>query len=159
MKKSVRGLSPVIATVLLIAMVMVIGLIVFMWFRGLTQEQITKFGGQNIQLVCNDVYFEASYSSSGTLSLLNSGNIPIYNIKVKVSGEGSFTTKNLEEFSDEWANNYATGLDQGRGFSDEITFDSSANEIVLIPVLLGNTEQGKKTYVCDENLHGYKIIL
>jgi len=161
MKKSIRGLSPVIATVLLIAMVMVIGLIVFMWFRGLTQEAITKDfgqGAQNIQLVCDEVYFKASYSS-GNLSLRNDGNIPIYNIKVKVSGEGSFTTKNLEEFSDEWANNYATGLDQGRGFSDEITFDSSANEIVLIPVLIGNTEQGKKTYVCDENLHGYKIIL
>jgi len=158
MVRGAKGLSPVIATVLLIAMVMVIGLIVFMWFRGLTQEQITKFGGQNIQLVCDDVYFEASYSA-GTLSLLNSGNVPIYNLKIKVSGEGSFTTKDLGEFSNEWKNNYATGLDQGRGFSDAITFDANADEIVLIPVLLGNTEQGKKTYVCDENLHGKQISL
>ena len=45
------GLSPVIATVLLVGLVVVSGLIIFMWFRGLTQEAVVKFD-QNIQLVC-----------------------------------------------------------------------------------------------------------
>ena len=154
-----KALSPVIATVLLIAMTMVIGLIVFLWFKGLTEEQITKFGGTNIKLVCDDVYFEAEYvSSSGTLSILNSGNIPIYNFKIKESGQGSFTTSDIGDLSSSWKNQFSTGLNQGAVFSDEISF-SGYEEVILIPVLIGNTEKGKKTYVCDENLHGYKLIL
>lgn len=157
-----KALSPVVATVLLVAMVIVIGLIVFLWFRGLTQEAITKnLGGSetNVQLVCDDVYFEASYStSSDELLIRNSGNIPIYNFKIKISGDGSFTTSDLGDLSDEWSNMYKTGLNQGMSFSDEVSI--SGNEIVLIPVLIGNSESGvKKTYVCNEDLHGYQIIL
>lgn len=166
MKKGVykkRALSPVVATVLLVAMVIVIGLIVFLWFRSLTQEAITKnIGGSetNVQLVCDDVYFEASYTtSSDELSIRNSGNIPIYNFKVKVSGDGSFSTSDLKDLSEDWSNLYKTGLNQGMSFSDEILFPSGTSEIVLIPVLIGNSEGTKKTYVCDENLHGYQIIL
>lgn len=158
MKKR-KGLSPVIATVLLIAMTMVMGLIVFMWFRGLTQEKITKFDGTNIQLVCDDVSFEASYSSSGMLSILNSGNVPIYGIKIKVSGDGSFATHDLKDLSTEWATNYKAGLNQGMGFSGAVTFSGSPDEIILIPVLIGDSDQGKKTYTCDGELHGYKIVL
>jgi len=43
-----KGVSPVIATVLLIAMVVVIALIIFLWFRGLTKEAITKFDVRNL---------------------------------------------------------------------------------------------------------------
>jgi flagellin-like protein len=154
---SAKGLSPVIATVLLIAMVMVIGLIVFMWFRGLTQEQITKFDNKNIQLVCDDVVFAAEYKL-GILTMRNDGDVPIYNIKVKEVGDGSFTTSDIADLSTEWDTNYKTGLDQGRAFSDSVSF-TGAKEIILIPVLIGNTEQGRKTYVCNEELHGNRIIL
>jgi len=136
---------------------MVIALIVFLWFRGLTEEQITKFGGTNIKLVCDDVYFEAEYSS-GTLSILNSGNIPIYGFKIKSSGYGSYTTQNLGDLSNVWNTQFSTGLNQGMAFSDSISF-SGSSEIVLIPVLIGNSEKGKKTHVCDENLNGYPITL
>ena len=59
-----KGVSPVIATVLLIGIVIALGLVVFFWFRSFTQEAVTKFGGENIQLVCNNVQFEGSYSST-----------------------------------------------------------------------------------------------
>ena len=36
-----KGVSPVIATVLLIAIVIVIGLIIFLWFRSLTKDALT----------------------------------------------------------------------------------------------------------------------
>ena len=154
--KNRKGLSPIIATVLLIAMTMVIALIVFLWFRGLTEEQVTKFGGTNIKIVCDDVYFEAEYSA-GTLSIINPGNVPIYGFKIKSSGYGSYTTENLKDLSDVWDKQFSTGLNQGIAFSDAISF--SGSEIVLIPILIGNSEKGKKTYVCDEKLHGYPIIL
>ena len=158
--KNHRALSPVVATVLLIAMVIVIALIVFLWFRSLTGEQITKFGGTNIQLVCGDVYFEASYSgSSDELLIRNSGNVPIYNFKVKVEGDGSYTTSDLKDLSPEWDSNYETGLNQGMSFSGEVILSGSPSQITLIPVLIGDTDKGKKTYVCDEKQYGYQIIL
>ena len=145
-----RGISPVIATVLLIAMVVVIGVIIFLWFRGMTEEVITKFGGTNIELVCNDVAFDASYLG-GTLSLSNKGNVPIYGMKIKICGEKSHNTVNLDPFQ---------GLNQGEAFSGDISDEvGSSKNIVLIPVLLGSSEEGKKIFVCDEKLHGYELLI
>ncbi len=152
--ESIKGVSPVIATVLLIAIVLVIGLILFLWFRGMTEETITKFGGTNVKLVCRDVNIEASYSN-GVLSLLNSGNVPIFGIKIKLFKEGSHETKDLRDLSENWP---ILGLNQGGTFSEGITFEGEVNKMILIPVLMGNSEKGEKTFVCEEQ-YGFEIIL
>jgi len=152
MSKKSKGVSPVIATVLLIAMVVVIALIVFLWFRGFSGEAITKFGGTNIELVCGDVQFDASYIS-GILSLVNIGNVPIFGMKAKISNQGSFETIDLRDFEGvDWPK---VGLPQGGTFSENIGL--SADKIVLIPVLRGKSEKGDKAYVCDER-YGKEII-
>jgi len=147
--KNHRGISPVIATVLLIAMVVVIGLIVFLWFRGMTQERITKFGGTNIELICGDVDFEATYIS-GILSIVNNRYPPIFGMKIKIFREGSHET---EDLSGSWP---ALGLNQGGTFSDSIDF-GDAEKIILIPVLRGKSDKGEENFVCDEKQHGYEI--
>jgi flagellin-like protein len=153
MKMGVKGLSPVIATVLLVTMTIVIALIVFLWVKGMTQEAITKFGDKNIQLVCGEVSFEASYTQDTGLYITNPGNVPIFGMNVKVVGDGSHSTLDLREKSANWPK---TGLNQGGTFSDDsLTF--SGNQIVLIPVLIGESASGRKTYVCDENQYGYQI--
>lgn len=156
-QKNKKAISPVIATVLLIAMVIVIGLIVFLWFRGMVEEEKTKFG-KNIKLVCSDVEFEANYDSvSGKLDISNDGNVPIFSMKVQIFEEGSHTTKNLKDISNEWP---ATGLNSGRTFSGNIKSEvGSASKIILIPVLVGISEEGEKAYTCDEAQHGYVINL
>lgn len=151
MKKSVKGLSPVIATVLLITMVIVIALIIFFWIRGMTAEAITKFDGQNIQLVCGQVAFEARYTGD-TLYVTNPGNVPIFGMDVKVISDGSHTTQDLRLTSEEWPE---TGLNQGMAFSDILPFDG--DEIILIPVLIGESDEGRKTYVCNEEGHTITI--
>ena len=157
-KKNTRGISPVIATVLLIAMVIVIGLIVFSWFKGLTQEATTKFGGTNIELVCEDVVFSSSYDSdTGVLVISNSGNVPIYRFKVKTTGAGSFETLDLKEDLDSsWPN---AGLKQGGVFSsvDLSSELGSAQRIDLIPVLLGTSKGKEKSHTCDERF-GQRVI-
>ena len=152
-----KGLSPVIATVLLIAMVVVIGAIVFVWLKGLTKEQITKFGGTNIEVVCNDVYFEADYTTAGTLSILNSGNVPIYNFKIKIVNGGSYNMVDIGDISSEWADKFSTGLNQGGLFSDQVSINGE--EAIIIPVLIGESDQGRKTYTCSEEINGYPLIL
>ncbi len=150
MKKE-RGLQPVVATILLVVMVIIIGLIVFLWFRGMTEETITKFGGENVRLVCDDVYFEADYSGT-TLYLSNSGTIPIFSMEIKAYKPGSHTSENLRDFSNSWPQ---AGLNQGGTFSDDISIDGE--ELVLVPVLIGETDSGKKTYICDESQHGVSL--
>jgi len=149
--KNKRGISPVIATVLLIAMVVVIGLIVFLWFRGMVQEEGTKFG-KNVKLVCDDVNFEASYSG-GILSIVNTGTIPIYRMKLKILKEGSHETKDLPG---DWP---GLGLNQGGTFSGDISSEvEGANKIIVLPVLMGSSSEGKKSYICEEQ-YGYEIII
>jgi flagellin-like protein len=157
-KTTKKAVSPVIATILLIGIVIVIALIIFFWFRGLTEEAVTKFGGTNIKLVCDDVQFESDYNE-GKLLISNIGNVPIYDFDLKISGEFGYVTKSLRnDVSVGWLE---TGLNQGEVFSGDISSISeisSSEEIIVIPVLVGESKEGKKTHACEER-HGHKIIL
>jgi len=153
-KRKKRGISPVIATVLLIAMVVVVALIIFIWFRGMVGESVTKFG-ENIKLVCDDVEFDASYSSStSTLSIVNTGNVPIFRMRLKIFEAGGHRTEEIDS-EDGWD---STGLGQGGTFAGNVDTLSSDEKITVFPVLIGTSEKGKKTYVC-EGQYGEEIIL
>lgn len=141
-----RGLSPVITTVLLIVLVIVSIAIVFLWFRGMVEEGVTKFG-KNIKLACDDVEFDADYNS-GTLSIVNNGNIPIFKVSLKISTEGNFETEDITEISggENWP---TTGLAQGGAFSGNIgSTVGSADKITVSPILIGTSSNGQKTYIC-----------
>ena len=155
--KNKMGLSPVVATVLLIAMVIIIGIIIFLWFRGFTQESITKFGERNVEIVCGDVNFQATYSG-GILSVSNIGNVPIYNMVLKISEQGKERSVNLNDVSGlGWPDK---GLTAGASFSGNInTISNNPLELTLIPVLIGtSSEGGEKTYVCNERQYGKTIL-
>jgi len=147
MNENKRGISPVIATVLLIAMVVVSGLIVFLWFNGIVQEEGTKFE-KNIKLNCADVRFDASYE--GTLSVLNSGNVPIYRMNAKIFKEGGYDTIEISNWPEK-------GLNPGAIFSGNVD-TTNANKILLIPVLIGSSGEGRKTYTCEDQ-YGYEIVI
>ena len=152
-----KGVSPIIATILLIALVVVIGLVIFQWFKGMTKEAITKFDGQNVELVCNDVSFDATYSA-GTLSISNLGNVPIYSMNLKIEEPGSHSTQNIKDISTTWPEN---GLNQGGVFSEDIGnyIGSNTNTITLIPILIGVDKDGnRKTSPCKDN-QGYPIYI
>jgi len=156
-----RGVSPVIATVLLVGMVMVTGLIIFVWFKGMTQAAITKdlgTGGKNIELVCDDVKLDASYSSE-TLFISNNAGTPIFGIELKIFEDRSYKTINLKDISN--SNWPETGLKQADTFSGNIgdEIGSSTTEIILVPILIGSSKDGEKIHTCDADKHGYEIII
>jgi len=146
-KKGKKGLSPVIATVLLISIVVAIGVIVFLWLSDFTEEAIKK-NDENVELVCGDVNFRAEYSN-GLLSVSNSGNIPIYDFKLRVSNGGNYEEYRLNEISGE---NEKVGMSPGEVSSNKISniVGSDTDSILLMPVLLGNSESGTDTYECEE---------
>ncbi len=144
-----KGVSPVIATVLLIAMVIVLAMIIFIWFQGMTQEAITKFD-ENVELVClRKVQFDAEYNS-GNLIVKNTGTTPIYRMNLKTESTGEYSTNQIKTESEGgfWPN---AGLNQQDIFSASINL-ASYESITLIPVLVGNTQSGGKAiYACKEN--------
>ncbi len=151
MEKNKAGVSPVIATVLLISMVVVIALIIFVWFRNINKEAITKFDGTNVELVCSDVTFESSYSS-GELYILNSGNVPFYSIKMRIFTAGSYETTDLQDVANSnWPDK---GLNPGGTFSSTTlsSYIGGAEKVLLIPVLVGISEDTgeEKLYTCTD---------
>lgn len=150
-----KGVSPVIATVLLISLVVVIALIVFFAIKGMQEEALVKFvggssEGVNIKLVCQDVVFNAQYSGR-ILYLENTGNPTIFRIKMRIIGSGKEDTHSLGEGSGEnWE--YMNGLSKGQRTSVEVNV-GEANKILLIPVLIGSNEKGeRRSYTCEDNL-------
>ena len=147
-----KGVSPTIATVLLVVIVIIIGIVVFQWFRGFIKEAIEK-NGENVDLTCNDVSFKADYSS-GILSIVNLGNIPIYSMSLKIIRDGSYETKEVKEISEEWPEK---GLTTGSSFFGSIAFDG-ATKIALTPILLGKSKSGYKIKDCPEDKGGEVIV-
>ena len=142
MRKTKRGVSPVIATVLLIAMVIVIALIIFLWFRSLSQEKILKFD-QNIELICPDVSF--SVQNGGSLIVENTGDVAIFNLKIRGAGR-DYQTKDISLLVTDWP---PYGLNPGEIF-ESTNNEDVPEEALFIPVLAGTSEDGGRSYVCDE---------
>ncbi len=159
MKKNIKsrlekkGVSPVIATILLVSIVVILSVIVFLWIKGIAGEGVTKFD-QNAEIICSDdIDFSASYSS-GTLYITNDGNTPIFNMRIKVEKEGNYKTDDLSKLSGNWPE---VGIKQQEGFSDSIDF-GNATKITLIPVILGESNSKRTSFVCSDK-NGYLISL
>ena len=143
-----RGLSPTVATVLLVALVVVIMAIIFLWFKNLNEETLTKFEDENVKISCKKVELEVSYSpSSKEVLVKNIGDVPVAGFRIKTFSDGENDLE-LEEFE---------GIVIGGSDRFNISPYIHGNEkILLIPVLLANSDEGSKEYVCDED-RGYEI--
>ena len=155
MKRSVisnkKAISPMIATVILIAMVLVIALMVFLWFRSMSKEAITKFNGENIELACDKIDFDASYSSdTQKLDVVNNGNVPLYGLKVNVYSDSGNTPYNFNK--DTNSAELKDGINQGGTFSTTLSDVSGATKIIIYPVLLGNSNDGTATFTCPTGI-------
>lgn len=155
-KKNKKALSPIVTTILLVALTIGIISIIFFWFRGMVQEGVVKFG-KNIELVCDDVSFDASYSS-GTISIVNNGNVPVFLVNIRYESGGSYQTKGIKDFSagSSWPTN---GLNQGGTFSGSIGSEiGTVDKLTVYPVLIGTASGQQKTFVC-EGQYGQEVNL
>jgi len=161
--KNKKGVSPIIATVLLVVMVIVIAIIVFFWLRGFLKEPITKFGDENIELACDKVVLIGELNADQTdLEISNNGNVPIEEVKLKlVSAGGDYETytagRRLKAGRTLGLINQIDLLDKNKK-SANIVF-TNYEKIVIIPVLLGKTSSGEeKEYVCPD-INGKEVYI
>jgi flagellin-like protein len=131
MKKSVkneRGLSPVVASVLMIMLVVVLAAMIFLWARGFVSEQVEKFG-QPVEQMCADVDFKIAKVGS-SLEVSNRGDIDIYYLEIKMFKGGN---------SDSLMFNFP--IDSGKSVTKFVTLemdDGSVPESVIVyPALIG----------------------
>mgnify|MGYP000539450670 CR=1 FL=1 len=142
--KNRKGISPLIATVLLVAISLTAFIFIFTWSKGFIKEPVEKFN-ENIDNSCQSLAFDSSLNGN-VININNNGNVPIYGLNVEVSAGGRSFVKFLRSND---------GL-IGSGESDSIDTDleiSDDMEISITPVLLGTgKESGKsKLYPCEGN--------
>ena len=138
------GLSPVIASVLMILLVLVLAAIIFLWARGFIDEQIEKFGDP-IENYCSSIDFEIARFGN-ELEVVNKGNVDIRHLDVKV-----FKGGNAE------INRFDFQIDAGESVKGFVTFQmsngSSPDEIIVYPALIGNviSKKSNRPFVCMDS--------
>ena len=146
-----RGISPVIATILLIAIVVILAVIIFLWARGFVAEKAEKFG-RSIELSCDKINFEAGvFFDSSTdkyfLDIINRGDVPLYGFEIK-------------DFTDPGTIKLSRVIDGtitiGQTFNVELTNVASGDELLVVPKILGETDSGKVAHTCTDNF-GYAV--
>ena len=138
-----RGLSPIIAVVLLIILAILMSLIFFNWARSFTKEKEQKFG-QPADIICDKTMFAAEIKqSNGEVVVTNIGNIPLYGIQLKEKNSGFLKNIDTKYFQQGLAPGETGIINFTSGFEIE-------REYLVIPVLLTETTSYKKPYLCDE---------
>jgi len=152
-----RGVSPVVATVLLIVIVVVLAGIIFLWARGFLSESAVK-GDRVVETSCADVKFEAQIISnadeclnvaggSAAIDINNIGNVPIYGVQVLKydSDTGSIDIKVVDK-----PFNGGT-ITVGKSTSTCLEISVSAQDSFrVVPKLLAEKGDTKIAYTCPE---------
>ena len=154
-----KAVSPIIATVLLVAITVSAAGGIYYWAKGFIGEQVTKFG-QPAHVVCADVKFTASISKDTSVTpwiypviINNQGNVKIYQIVVRLTKEGTTIEQAVTPSQpiEEGATVQFT-LEPSKFGKDPLIFEGAGTEFDLIPVLLGKgaTTGQTKLFGCEE---------
>ncbi|RMD65922.1 hypothetical protein D6817_05180 [Candidatus Pacearchaeota archaeon] len=147
-----RGVSPAVASSLLVVLAIILALIIFLWAKTFQSESVMKQGTE-VDNLCSQLQFQAEViTSDGTLGIVNSGNLPIYGVVLRKKG--------LFGTSDIGSNNGV--VTQGGqlvlpGESNSVPIPgfsssgvSAGDTIIVTPILLGEDDSGiKKAKVCS----------
>lgn len=154
-----RGLSPVVATILLVAIAVVLAIIILLWARGFLKEKTQKFN-EPIENSCERVIFEAeAYQNSDNpyIDVVNKGSIPIHGFEIlkketgKVSNLGAFVFS-AGGGSD---NSVLYGGENGR-LSISSTSIATGDTLELAPILIGEKGSEYVSFACDKK-YGQEI--
>lgn len=149
-----KGLSPVIATVLLISIALILAIIIFLWARSFLNEKAMKFE-EPVESSCEKLQFdfEASSNTDGTirLDLVNTGSIALYGFEIMKIGAGKI--EYVDDFTQSEPNGLSGSLKPGESASVAgVYVDTSdgTSELSAVPIIIGEVGNTKKSYVCDE---------
>jgi len=132
-----RGISPVVATTLLVSITLILAVIVFFWARSFIGETVEK-NDRAIEMSCDNVEFLME-AKNGNLTINNIGSVPIYTVEIRVRGRGE-----IKEIG------RAAGIKSGEtkvfSLPSEIR---PGDRVIAVPILLGETRTRRVTHICD----------
>jgi len=142
-----KGLSPIIATLLLVAVVVTLSAIVFIWAGRFIPEVISK-QGMPAEQACENLVLSATFEG-GKVIITNSGNIPAYGISLFAKSRGRSERFDLEgSVMAGTSREFSSGIDED-GNTKSLRFDGPES-MEIIPGILGEGETGKKVYKCEK---------
>jgi flagellin-like protein len=139
-----RGVTPVVATTLLIAIVIVLAGIVFVWAQGVVGEAVQK-NDEPIERSCERVSLDTSIGQDTNgyfIDVHNNGNVPIAGFKLALDRDGTVDVLTVD----------ASALNVGtsRRFALAGLYDSGVSSVEVVPVLRGTRGESLQDYVCGE---------
>ncbi len=142
-----RGLSPIIATVLLVSISLVLAVIIFAWASTFVSEQALKFDSP-VEFACENVNFDADVViADKEVSVVNRGNVPLFGVEVRtkalVGGIQILRTFDGQTISVGQTKTISIPSSETAKLSD-------ADEVVVVPIILGDTDGDTKAFTCDE---------
>lgn len=146
-----KGLSPIVATILLITLALILAAIVFIWASSFIGEKAQK-QGTTIENKCPEINFavdavENLQEGGVDISVQNNGNIPLYGVEIRKRSFGSIL--GIDSFDTTISNGETV-----KGFvNGEV---KSGDEIVAVPMILGEINGATKSYTCKED---YGVVI
>ncbi len=147
-----KGVSPIVATVLLIVLGLVLASIIFLWAKSFIAEKTEKFN-EPIENSCksDQLVYEADayyFADDGKtyIDIVNKGNIGLYGLEVRLIGEGSVVGVGVGIVSS--GRSIPTGATETK--LEVSSEDLQGKEILVLPVLLGENGDREVSYTCEE---------
>lgn len=136
-----KGVSPIIATVMLIALAFALAVIIFLWAKGFLAEKTQKLG-EPAEYSCERISFEAEAitGENGGISMVNRGNVPLYGAEIRKKGLGAI--KNVGVFDRTINIGEDAKIEMPSGINKE-------DVIILVPIVLGEVKGAKRSFTCD----------
>ena len=144
-----KGLSPIVATSILIVIVIILAIIILLWARGFIKEAVIKEiagSSKRAEEFCREIGMRGFVNEDNTFGFENTGTIPIFAYRINLEESGS-------------SNIIRVGNDQGGSVNpgDTVIIShssvkpySSYESVKIIPVLLGKVEGSTQSYDCPE---------
>ncbi|PIN93758.1 hypothetical protein COU54_01865 [Candidatus Pacearchaeota archaeon CG10_big_fil_rev_8_21_14_0_10_31_24] len=175
-----KGLSPVIATVLLISIALVLSAIFFFWVKGFLGEQNQK-RGEPIENSCEAISFEVeaiSEQGKSTIDIVNTGNIALFGIEVELRNEAKGKIENLGRFGVadlnlDFEGGELSEVDIGnmilKGETRSVTVHpyetnplarqlKEDEQLIVVPIILGEKKTERIDYTCSEK-YGVETVV
>ena len=131
-KKDKRGISPLVATALLIFIAATAIFLVFSWTKNVSEEAIEKFG-EPAEDACNKISFESSVLGE-RIMIENKGTVPIYALNLEILKSGTRVVRFLKPqdgLIDPAEEDFVTASAQD--------LSGSIESIAVIPIILGKS--------------------
>jgi hypothetical protein len=107
---------------------------------------VEKFG-EPIENSCDDVRFRAE-ADADTVFIVNEGGVPLYGLEVNVRSKGGVRSSGLEY--DESGKSILSGTGENAEIDISGSNIDTDDELVLVPIVLGESNDGKIMHVCDD---------